>query len=244
MNHLDGGTSGVAYGFVDLIPSEDFITGDVESFANGLLTAEQPYEAHGKVVCMGDGPEAGAIAMNDDRLAAADSVDDGKIVPATNGYGDNGLVGKGGADDGDGKAVVPVGLIAKFFAGDFVSGIIPVGVSEGGGLGDKRVSGRLLVNTCGTDKDVLATFATKEPNIALNVFGFEGDEIGYDVEGLALEGFFDGWLIIDIGYEGLGPDYFKIFKGVRTPVENDDFMALGDCKPNAGCTNIASTTDK
>ncbi len=92
---------------VDLVPGEPFIAGDVERLANGGGVAHESDEAFGEIGVMGEGPEAGSVAVDDDRLAFEHSVEDGvSVVEREEGF----VVGVRRAHDGHGEFFVAVRL--------------------------------------------------------------------------------------------------------------------------------------
>ena len=56
-------------GFVDLVPRQALVRRDLEGLAYGVAVAHHAHEGLGEVAAVGEGPEARAVAGDDDRLA-------------------------------------------------------------------------------------------------------------------------------------------------------------------------------
>ena len=85
--------AGVGHGGVDLVPCERFIGGNVNGLADGLVAAEDSDEGFGEIFGVSDGPECGAIAVDDEGEAAFHAIDKGVVGPGAQGGGNNGLIG-------------------------------------------------------------------------------------------------------------------------------------------------------
>ena len=65
------------------------------------------------------------------------------------------IIGMAGSDDGDGESFLAVFCHKSFFAGYFVSGVLPIRVGKGCTFSDPVMGKRLLVSRCRTYKDEL-----------------------------------------------------------------------------------------
>ena len=114
-------TGGLGESGVKLVLSQDFVGGDMEGMADGGSVAKESIEAAGEVLGVGYGPEGSAVTVDDDLTAATNAVDEREIIPAADGDGPDGLVGKGRADDDGWKIAFAVGPGAGLLAGDLVA---------------------------------------------------------------------------------------------------------------------------
>lgn len=166
---------------VDLVPGEPFITGDVEVLADGGAVTEESVEAFGKVGVVGECPEGCSISGNADGLALEHPIEDG--VAAIEGEKSL-VISVGRADDGDGEFLFAVGAGEAFFAGNFVSGVFPKRVVQGGGFSDREVVGRGLISRCAGDEDVLAGFSSEEGEVAFDLIGGVDDPVDDGIPGV------------------------------------------------------------
>ena len=114
------------HGFVNLVPRQHFVRGDVKRVADGTLMTEQADQAFRKIRVVRHRPERRAVAGHDHRLAAPQPVHDGKIFRAVHRHRDVlFVVSPRRADDGRRKIFLPQRAQQPFLAGDFVPGIIP-----------------------------------------------------------------------------------------------------------------------
>jgi hypothetical protein len=128
--------------------------------------------------------------MNDYLLTFADPVNHCPgFLPAPYSRRNHGItVGQRGTDDGYGKTVSAEFIHQQLFTGDFIPGILPIGVGKGGGFGDEVMLNRLLVRRGRTDEEILPGPAGKQGNIPLNLVWSEGDPVNDSVKLMAFQG--------------------------------------------------------
>lgn len=224
---------------VDLVPGEPFIAGDVERLADGGGVGHESDEAFGEIGMVGEGPEAGSVAVDDDRLAFEHSVEDGvSVVEREEGF----VVGVRRAHDGHGEFFVAVCLEQGFFTSDFVARVFPEGVVEGGGFSDGQACGRGLVGAGAADEDVLVGFASEELDVAFDLAGNEVDPVDNDVPLSVSEellGFFE---VVDVAVDDF--DAFGGWSGGFSSVEEGEFEALLHGEGGAGGANDPGSADE
>jgi hypothetical protein len=81
-------------------------------------------------------PEAGAVALHDDRLPSSHPID---RRPAAEKRHEGRIVGVRGADDGGREAAFAVGRDEQVLARDLVARVLPVRVAQRRRLGDRQV---------------------------------------------------------------------------------------------------------
>ena len=91
------------------------------------------------------------------------------------------------ADDGDREAFLPVLFHEELLAGDLVPGILPVGIRQGGALGDHIACGRLQVSGGGADVDVLPRLAAEQAPVPFHLARGEADELADGIKELILQ---------------------------------------------------------
>ena len=202
MDELGLDTGGAPEPAVDLVPGRRMRSGDRERLTDRRRMSEQPDEADGEVVAVGQGPLGGAVAVHDDRLPGPHPRD---VGPAAGGRDEGLVVGVRRPDDGRGEPVVAVRRDQQILAGDLVAGVLPVRVPQRCGLGDREPGGRLLVRGGRADEDVLPAAVAEPFDVGRDDIGGEGAELGDDIELLTAQGLVDGGLIAGIGVQGLAP---------------------------------------
>src|ERR1700694_377750 len=92
------------------------------------------------------------------------------LRPAIDDQWNQGLaIGKGRANDGDRKSFFSICLKQTLFAGNFVSGIVPVRISQRRRFGNQIVGGGCLIGAGGTDESVLPGSSPEQLQVALDV---------------------------------------------------------------------------
>ena len=179
---LDPGGSGRLA--VDLIPGEDFVRHDVEGMPDRRSACEQADEADGKVAVVGDGPERGSVAGDDDLLAGAHPRDGGVgQLPAVDAERDLRVaISERRPDDRHRKPGLAILAHQPLFAGDLVPRVIPERVGERRVFANDPVAERLEVGAGRADEDELAGPVAKEPDVALDIFWCECDPVHDGVE--------------------------------------------------------------
>ncbi|GAA1679605.1 hypothetical protein GCM10009830_28330 [Glycomyces endophyticus] len=224
----------------DLVPGRGLVAGDVEGLADGGLLAEEPGEPDREVAGVGDGPQRGAVAVDDDGLAGAHPLDDGPAAVE----GQQGLVvGVGGPHDGGGEAVLAVGGGEDVLALDLVAGVLPERVAQRRGLGDGQVRGRGLVGRGRGDEEVLPGAAGEELDVAADLLGGEHDPVDDGVEGAVAEDGAHGRGVAGVGGEDFGAVGDGSLAGAAA-VEDGDVEALGDGLADAGGGDPAGPADE
>ena len=215
----------VGDGLVNLIPGQGFIPGNLEGLADGVPVAHEADEAPGKIRVEGERPQGGTVAGNDDRLAFHNPADDlpGTVL-AVDCHGNAPLViGMAGADNGHGEAFLPVLFHEEVLAGNLVPGIFPVGIGQGGALGDDVAGSRLQVGGGGADVDILPGFAPEQPPVPFHLVLGETDELADRVKGMVPEFVRHGLLIVDIRSDGVYAGGHV--RGTVAPVKEPDVPA-------------------
>ena len=93
-----------------------------------LRKPKQPDERLGEVAAVCQCPQGGAITVHHHRLSGPQP---GNVRPAA-GQGNAGpVIGVGGPDDGDGEAILAVGLDQQILAGDLVPRVLPERIPQG-----------------------------------------------------------------------------------------------------------------
>ena len=172
---------------------------------DGMDIAHQTDEGLGEIGVVGDGPQGGTVAVDDDGLAVYHALQHlpGALVTVS-AHGHIALVvGVAGADDRHREAVLPMHLHQVLFAGDLVAAVLPVGIHQRRGLGDLVIPQGLLVGRGGGDEHELLGLTSKEAIIPLQLGGYEGDEVAHAVEGEPFDGLGGFRLIVDVGVDGM-----------------------------------------
>ena len=193
-------------GFINLVPGQALVIGDLEGLADGMGIAHKAHIALGKVRVVGHGPEGGTVAVDDDLLplqhplensvAALAAVDAQGHIPV--------VVGVAGPDDGHGELMLPVGLHQHLLAGDLVPGVLPVGIGQGGALGDAVVHDGLVVGGGGADVEVLTGLPLKQPDVPLHLLRNKADELTDTVKVPSLQNLGYGLLVVDVRLDPVG----------------------------------------
>ena len=235
----------VGNGLMDLVPGQGFIPGDLESLADGVAVAHEAHKPPGKVRVEGKGPQGGTVARDNDGLALQDPADHlpGAVV-AVDGHGDAALViGMAGADDGDREAFLPVLLHEEFLTGDLVPGILPVGIRQGGALGDHIACGRLQVSGGGADVDVLPRLTAEEAPVPFHLVLGEADELADGIKELILQDFRYGLLVVDVRGDGVYAG--GNIRGAPAPVQEPDVpVCLFRQPPDNGHADGSGSADE
>ena len=133
--------------------------------------AHQADEGLGKIGVVGDGPQCGAVAVDDDGLAlhhVPQHLPGALVAVGADGHVAL-VIGVAGADDGHREAILPVHLHQVVLAGDLVAAVLPVGVDQGRGLGDFVIPQGFLVGRGGGDEHELLGLAVEEAVIPLQL---------------------------------------------------------------------------
>ena len=216
--------------FVDLVPGQAFIPGNMIGFAQGVDIAHQAYEGDGEVPAVGQGPEGGSVAGDDDPLAQPDPLQhlEGTLRSM---YGDGEAalaIGMAGADDRDGEEPLIPGVPQHPLAGGLVAAVFPVGVMQGRSLRNPGRGEGLLVGGGGGDEKVLITFSFEEPDIPLHIGDGEGDEIRHHVIVLLAD---EGANVLFLMYiADDDPGAFRHATPGLAPIQQGQFPALGHAK--------------
>jgi len=229
---------------IELVPGHDFVAGNVEGMANGLLMTDESDQALGEVAVVGDDPKRGAITRHDDLFAAAHAIDGREgLLPAIDRQHDLRVaVGERGANDGDGKALFAVGAHEAVFTGDLVARVLPVGIGQRCGFGNEVVTDRPLIGAGGADKDELAGTVAKQANVAFHVGWGEGDPVDNGIEGLVGEHIGNRGFIGDIGRDGADV-LRKIGCVLAAPQQGQVNATLGG-QPGGSCADDAGAADE
>ena len=81
-----------------------------------------------------------------------------------------------------GKSFFAIGLEQTLFAGNLVSGIVPVRIGQRRRFGNQIVGAGLLIGAGGTDEDVLPGPSTEEFEVAFDVGGSKRDPVDDYIE--------------------------------------------------------------
>ncbi len=159
MDCIQPGPGCICHGFIDLVPGQEFVGGDVDGVTDGMPVAQQAGESFCKIGGVGHDPQRRAIAWYNHRFPLTHAVDQRKILPAPYGSGDDCVIGVRGTHNGDRESVFPVCLHQDLLTGNLIPRVLPVGIGQWGGFGDHRVGGRFLVGGGRTDENVLPAAA-------------------------------------------------------------------------------------
>ena len=208
----------------------------MERLPDGAGMAEQGDEAAGEVVVVGQRPQRGAVAVDDDLLAPSHPR---QRRPAAVERHQRPVVGVRGPHDRHRKALLPVGGREQVLAGDLVAGVLPERVAQRSGLHDRQAGRRCLVGRCGADEHVLPGPPAEQVDVGADVLGSEGDPVDDRVEFLVAERLLDRPGVADVGAQN--PHLRRQRTGLRVPpVEHLQVDAALDREPGAGGADDAA----
>ena len=156
----------------------------MERLPDGAGMPEQGDEAAGEVVVVGQRPQRGAVAVDDDLLAPSHPR---HRRPAAVERHQRPVVGVRGPHDRHRKALLPVGGREQVLAGDLVAGVLPERVAQRSGLHDRKACRRCLVGGCGADEHVLPGPPAEQVHVGADVDGSEGQPVDDRIELLVAE---------------------------------------------------------
>lgn len=122
--------SSLRHGFVNLVPGEDFVRGDMEGMTYGLLVTHKPYESLGKILRVHDRPERCPISVHNNLFPPAHALDDIVLRPSAERDRNDGIISQRWSHDGYRESFVPVSGVQALFTGDLVPGVLPKWISQ------------------------------------------------------------------------------------------------------------------
>ncbi len=93
----------IGHHFINLVPGQHFIRGNVKAVTDRLPVTQQSVKPNREIIGVGQSPQGGAITRNHYLFPLSHAVDEGEILPAANGSGYHHVVGVGWPDNGHGK---------------------------------------------------------------------------------------------------------------------------------------------
>ena len=146
----------------------------MEGLAEGPGMAEQGNEAAGEVLVVGERPQRGAVAVDDDLPALTHPPQHGPA--AVEGH-QRPVVGVRGPHDRDREALLPVRGDQQLLARDLVPRVLPERVAQRRGLHDRQTRRRCLIGRRGADEDVLPGTPAEQIEIGPDVLRREREPI-------------------------------------------------------------------
>ncbi len=169
-------------GLRDPVPGEHVVTRDTDRLTDRARVPQERHEAAREVPVVGQGPQRGPVAVHHDRPSLPHPL---HSRPAAVQRDQRRAVGMGGPDDRHGRATIAVGGHQDVLAGDLVARVLPPGVAQRGGLGDREEHGRGLVRRGRADEDELPRAPLEHLQVGAHVVGGEGQPVDHGVVLLA-----------------------------------------------------------
>ena len=202
--------------------------------------AEQGDEAAGEVVVVGQRPQRGAVAVDDDLLAPAHPL---HHRPAAVERHQRPVVGVRGPHDRHREALLPVGGREQVLAGDLVAGVLPERVAQRRGLHDRQACRRRLVGRRGADEDVLPGPPAEQVEVGADVVGRERHPVDDRVELLVAERLLHRPGVADVGAHN--PHLRRQRTGLGLPpVQHLQVDAALHREPRAGGADHTAAADE
>ncbi len=224
----------------DRIPGEHLIPGDRVRLTQRRWLRQQPSEHVGEVGRMSQRPQAGAIPMDDGRLARPHP---GDLGPVAVDRQRELVVGVRRTHDRHREAVLAIALHQEVLARDLVPRVLPERVAQRRRLPDRQARHRLGIGRRRRDEDVLPHPPREQLDIALQPIEGEAHEVGHHIERPSGQCRNNAGRIVQISVDDLHPIGHRT-QIVPSPVQHRDPIPEPDRLPNARRTDDPGATNE